>query len=362
MSRAGVIGAIVAKDLKAFSRDRFLLVMTALGLVFYVAVFWVLPDTVDETITLGVAPAAAGALLEGIIDQGDGGVDLVVFGSAGELRTAVESGGAEVVAGMSFPPDFLEAVAAGRETMVTVFVRGDAPEVIQEAIGGMVRELAYLAAGSLPPVTFPESETVVLGPDRAGDQVSMQERMRPLFAFFVLLVETFALATLVASEIQSRTATAIVVSPARISDFLAAKGLFGTGLAFTEALLLMALLGALVSNVPTILVVLLLGSVLVTGFGLLAGSTGKDFVGILFWSMLFMVPLSIPAFGVLFPGSASGLVRILPSWGLVEGILLSTAYGVPLSGLGTEMAALTGWVIVVFAAGWWTLRRRVMSL
>jgi ABC-2 type transport system permease protein len=362
MSRAGVIGAIIAKDLTAFSRDRFLLVITVLGLVFYVAVFWVLPDTVDETITLGVAPAEAGALLEGILDQGDEGVELVVFGSAGELRGAVESADGEVVAGMSFPPDFLEAVAAGRETTVTVFVRGDAPEVIQQAIGGMVRELAYLAGGSLPPVTFPESETVVLGPDRAGDQVSMQERMRPLFAFFVLLVETFALASLVASEIQSRTATAIVVSPARVSDFLAAKGVFGTGLAFTEAVLLMLLVGALASNVPTILVVLLLGALLVTGFGLLAGSSGKDFLGILFWSMLFMIPLAIPAFGVLFPGSASGFVRLLPSWGLVEGILRSTAYGVPLSELGVEMAALAGWVVVAFTAGWLVLRRKVMTL
>jgi ABC-2 type transport system permease protein len=362
MSRAGVIGAIIAKDLTAFSRDRFLLVITVLGLVFYVAVFWVLPDTVDETITLGVAPAEAGALLAGILAEGDEGVELVVFGSAGELATAVESVDGEVVAGMSFPPDFIEAVAAGRETTVRVFVRGDAPEVIQQAIGGMVRELAYLAAGSLPPVTFPESETVVLGPDRAGDQVSMQERMRPLFAFFVLLVETFALASLVASEIQSRTATAIVVSPARVSDFLAAKGVFGTGLAFTEAVLLMLLVGALASNVPTILVVLLLGALLVTGFGLLAGSSGKDFLGILFWSMLFMIPLAIPAFGVLFPGSASGFVRLLPSWGLVEGILRSTAYGVPLSELGVEMAALAGWVVVAFTAGWLVLRRKVMTL
>ncbi len=50
-----------------------------------------------------------------------------------------------------------------------------------------VREIAYLtaAAGEDPEQVVPDQQrTVVLGTDRAGDQVSLRDRMRPLLAFF----------------------------------------------------------------------------------------------------------------------------------------------------------------------------------
>ena len=41
-SRATIVGAIIAKDLKEFTRDRFYLFMSILGLVFYILIFWLL--------------------------------------------------------------------------------------------------------------------------------------------------------------------------------------------------------------------------------------------------------------------------------------------------------------------------------
>ena len=53
----------------------------------------------------------------------------------------------------------------------------------------------------------------MLGDDRVGDQVSLREQLRPLLAFFVLMTETFALATLVASEVQTRRADRVAIYP-----------------------------------------------------------------------------------------------------------------------------------------------------
>ena len=63
-----------------------------------------------------------------------------------------------------------------------------------------------------------------------------------------------------------------------------------------------------------------------TGFGLIAGSAGKDFIETLFYGMAFMIPLMIPAIAVLFPGSAAVWVKILPSYGLVQAVVQSSAY------------------------------------
>ena len=126
--------------------------------------------------------------------------------------------------------------------------------------------------------------------------------MRPLVLVLVLMVETFALASLVAIEVQERTVVAVLATPARVNDFLAAKGIFGTALAFIEVTLLGLLIGAFAVNAPVIIVTLLLGAVLVTGFGLFSGAFGRDFLGTLFIAFFFMIPLMIPAMGALFPG------------------------------------------------------------
>ncbi len=358
--RLGIIGAIIRKDLVVFSRDRFYVMVTVLGLVVYAVVFWLLPSTVNETITLGFHGDGLTRVLVPLVNGQQEGVRIVSYPSTGDLRDAVSGG--QVAAGLDLPAGFLADVRSGGRTSVSVFVDADVPDELETAAAAFVRELASVVAGQQLPVTMPDLQQVVLGPDRAGAQVSLQERMRPLFAFLVLLVEMLALATLVAAEIQQRTVTAVLATPARLSDVLAAKALLGTAMAFTEAVLLLAATRSFGAGWPLLLVSVLLGALLVTGFGLIAGSTGRDFIGIVFWSMIFLVPLGIPAVAILFPGSAATWVRVLPSYGLVQSIVGSTAYGEGLGSAAGDLAVLALWCVVAFGAGLAMLRRKVATL
>lgn len=360
MTRTGILSAIIRKDVRAFFQDRFFLVVTVIGIAFYVVIYSFLPDSVDETIEMGVYAPGLGAFFEQMAGEEGAGLALTSFESPSALRTAIEEG--DEALGLAFPEDFAASVASGAESTITVFVTGAVPPEVRGTVTSMVRELAYLAAGNAPLVTQPSQQEVILGVDRAGDQVSLQETMVPMFAFFVLLVEMMALASLVASEIQERTVTAILATPATLGDFLAAKTIVGTALAFTEVMVLMALLGALATNTLTLMIFLLLGSVLVTGIALFVGSLGKDFISIVFWSMLFLVPLAVPGVAVLFPGTAAPWVTALPSWGLSEAIVQATSYGSPFSELGIPFASLVTWTLVMLAAGTWALRRKVASL
>ena len=363
MAGGSRIGAIVRRDFTAFTRDRFYFFMTILGLVFYVGIYWFLPDTVDETIEVGVHAAGFEALLGGATQREGHGIEVIAFDSADEVEAAVSGEGETTVAiGLSFPDDFVAAVSAGRVTTVTVYVTGNLPPELRATMTGLVREIAFAAAGSDLPVTLLAKEEVILGEDRVGDQVSLQDNMGPLLIFFILMVETFALAGLVASEIQSRTVTAVLITPVRMSEFLTAKSIFGTLMAFSQAVLLALLIGMLGTSPIALLITLLLGALLVTGLGLVAGSSGKDFIGILFWSMLFMIPLMVPAIAALFPGTAAAWVTILPSYGLVEAIVRTTAYGDTLIEILPFLAMLAAWCVVTFAAGLFTLRRKVATL
>lgn len=355
-----VVAAFLRKDVAAFGRDRFLVLITAIGVVLYPLVFWLLPGSVDETLRVGVTPGEYAAPLRAA--QGDGpGLLLLPYDDAAGLEEAVESGRDGLQAGLALPAGFTDAVARGEATSVRLLLDAQVPPQVETVLSGLVAELAHAVAGEPPPVS-PATQAVVLGEDRVGDQVALREQLRPLLAFFVLLVETLALASLVASEVQLRTVTAVLVTPATVSEVIAAKGILGTAAAFVEAVLIMALIGGLATQPALVLLALLLGSALVTGLGLVAGAYGKDFIAVLFLSMTFMIPLMVPAFAALFPGSAGVWVQALPSYPLVATIVEVTTQGAGWGDVAGHLLALLGWCVAAFAAGVLVLRRKVVRL
>ena len=372
--RAAIIRTIVARDLREISRDRLWKVLTPLMLVFYVGLLWLLPGSVEESINVGVyvrAPSVAVAeALGSEAISADAGMRVVPFDSREALETAVVDGiSAEVDGqtydvdiGIAFPDELVSSLAAGDAATVTIYVDAAVPAEVQAAMGAFVREATYAMAGVGLPVTQPEQELIVVGEDRVGVQISPQERMTPLIAVMVLLVESMALAGLVAVEIQTRTAKAVVTSPASVGDLLSAKGQTGTLLAFSQAGLVLLLVGAFGFEPLLLLLALLIGSIMTAGFGMLAGSAGRDFMTTIFISMVFIIPMAVPAVAALFPGAASAWVQVLPTYGFIETIVGVTAYG---QGWGDNVGNLllsALWCVAIFTAGWFILRRRVEAL
>mgnify|MGYP001815379281 FL=1 len=232
--RAAIVRAIVAKDLREFSRDRLWMVLTPLMLVFYVGILWLLPNTVDESIKVGVyARGLTGSFAEAFDSDAvsaDAALEVVPFESPEALEAAVVEGSEveidgqkhTVDIGISFPDELAASLAAGESATVTIYVDASVPAEVQTAMDAFVREATYQMAGVGLPVTQPEQELIIVGEDRVGQQITPQDRMTPLIAVMVLLVESMALAGLVAVEIQSRTAKAVVTSPASVGDLLSA--------------------------------------------------------------------------------------------------------------------------------------------
>ncbi len=443
VSRASIVGSILKKDFLAFTRDRVYLFLTILGLVFFIVIFWLLPDTVDETITLAVSPSvetlveeASDTLLEmgadpetlaeleetGLTGEEQEGLELLQFESAEDLRAVVageleawrteggeltlvdpEAGeeapeGAERLepqVGVVFPEDFIVRTAAaggipgagpdggtptvesdgGTPTVesdggsgigpptVTVYADASIPPELEEGVTGFVREAAYQVAGHELPVVMPDEETIILGTDRAGDQISLREKMRPMLAFFVLMMETFSLASLISTEVMHRTVTAVMVTPAKLGDFLAAKTLYGAILALGQAIILLLAVRAFTpENWALLLGTVLVGAFMFTGIAMVVGSAGKDFMGTLFYAMAMTVPLIIPAVSVLFPGSSAAWVKVLPTYGIIKVLVEVTAYGGTWGDALPYLGVALLWVVALYGVGLLTLKRKVEAL
>ncbi len=402
--------AILRKDIKIYSRNMIYLFLTILSLVFFVAIFWLVPDTVDEEITFAISPPLSIMISEGkeslqahdlpprLLEELDEvesafeeeGVVLVEFENeellieaiSGEMEVYRTDQGLHIIhdpkgdqqppddaakinldIGMSFSSTFFSDAMLGERSTVTVYADAAVPEEVRGAMQGLIREMAFLLAGHDLPVELPDEEMIILGQDRLGDQISMRDRMRPLIAFFIMMMETFTLASLISNEVLQRTVTALVVTPMRIWHFLLAKTIFGTALALGQAAIILILVGAFTAaNWPLLLLIVLLGSLLFTAVAMFIGSAGKDFIGQLMFGMLFLIPLMIPSFAVLFPGSVATWVRVLPSYPIVRLLYDVTIHEAQWADSIASIGHAALWALVLFGAGLFVLKRKVAAL
>ena len=372
-SRFAIIAAIVLKDLREFSRDRLWMILTPISLIFLITLFLILPDTVSETITLGVYPSYLAESFSMLIDREAGefqGLEIIGFADKDQLADAVLWDSGEISIGIALPVDFTESLLSGSGGIVSVYVSESVPQEMRRALASGVREIAYavqaIYSGNNPlstlPVEIPHLQAAILGEDMAGRQVPLRDRIRPILVIMILLIEALALAGLVSVEIEHRTATALLVTPARAGDFLAAKCATGTILAISQSFLFLLVTGGFLFDWLIVSVLLLLGAGMASAVGMLSGTSGRDFMGTLFFGTLFVIPLMIPALSTMFPGRPSVIIRLLPSYGLTEAMSGVLSEGRGLHFAAPHIMTTILWDVLLLGSAFFLLRRRVESL
>lgn len=313
MIRWPIVRALVRKDLTLFFRNLFFALITFVGVAVYIAAYFLMPQAVDETLELGVYSAALPEAVLKLLDAEEVGYQ--VFASDAALRAAILDG--DMPAGLVFPPDLMEQLLAGQKPRVDVYLAAGSPPEVRDVYVVVVKGMALAMSGQ--PLNI-EANEITLGPDMAGQQIAPRDRMRPLLAVFVIVMETIGLATLIADEVQGGTLRALLVTPMDVRDLFVAKGIMGVGMTFVQAVLVMGVTGGLRQSPGLMLVTLLLGAVMATSIGFLMASVSRDMMSSIGWGILAMVILAIPAFGVLFPGTVTAWGKALPSYYLIDTI------------------------------------------
>ena len=346
-----LIRALLKKDIALFTSNRFYLLITIVGLIFYTGIYFILPAQLDEKLSLAmhapVVPPAFAQLTE------NEGTNVEFFSTEESLKEAVLDGDYQVA--IALPADIMDVWAAGDKPLITIYYASTAPPEINAAVVALVKELSYAQTGQS--LNFDTTEEI-LGPDMLGNQIPLRDRMRPLLAIFILLIEVLTLASLIAVEIEQGTARALLVTPMRTSDLFIAKGMLGVGLALGQAVIFMALVGGFSHQPLIILTTLILGSFMVVGIGFLLASLVRDVMAVTGWGMLILILLAIPGFGTVIPGLLSDWAKVIPSYYLTDTVSRVANYGAGWGDIGTNLAILAGFTAVVGWAGMMALRRR----
>ena len=346
-----LVATLVAKDLTLFFRNRYFAYITVAGLIAYVGIYFAVPRSVDETLELGLYAPSLPPILEQL--QEVQGLALERFDSQEALKEAVAGG--EYPAGVVLPDGFLDQLMAGDQVRVDLFFGPGVPDELEGAAAALIQQVAYLQTGQTLSV---EISRQVLGPDLVGQQIPPRDRMLPLIAAFTMLTETLGLASLISEEIVGRTIQALLITPLTVGGLFLAKGLTGVGMAFGQSTLFMIATGSLVRHASLLLVALLLGAVLVTGIGFLIGSLSKDLTSVMAWGIPTLIVLSIPAFGVLFPGTISDWAKAIPSYYLADTIHQVANFGAGWGDVWGNLLILLAFDLLFVAPGVLALRRK----
>jgi ABC-2 type transport system permease protein len=346
---------VLKYDFRRFLRDWLMVGFSVLMLIMYVAVVAFVPDDIAPEWQIAVTEDSA-LLVETVIGSSemDEDADLVIktFATEAEMRKAFEEG-EDYFLGIAMDKDAKEVVAKGGRPKARVYVDESAPPEVQKtarAIGSMIAIAAFY------PSTGPREEPERIGP--AVDETSFQVRMRALMAIMILIMEMLALASLLSREISSGVVHAILTTTVSLPRYFTAKMVFGVLLAFVQAAVLAAAVGALAPAPLIITAQLFLGAVMFTAMGVIAGTRGAHLMEVLMWAMLFMAPALVPAFAVMLPGTPPLIVQALPSYPLVHGVL-SAGQAAPLYPAGVLLAWTAGWAAVSCGFAYAALRWRV---
>ncbi len=345
-----IVGTLVSKDLSLFFRKRAITVLTFVGLIFYLVIYFVMPSSVDENLKIGLYSPFS---LPASIQLNEEGLDITAVDSEASLKEGVIDG--QYIVGISLPDDVIEKLNSGQKPKISLYFTPDVPQEIKDAVEVLISELAYMQTGQTLALDVSEE---ILGPDMLGTQIPPRDRLRPLLAVFIIMMELLGLANLISEEVERRTAHALLVTPTTVTELFVAKSIAGIGLAFVQAVLIMVIIGGMNTQPFVVLVTLLLGAALATGVSFLIAARAKDFMSVMSWSFPVLIILIIPSFTVMFPGVITGWVKIIPSYYLVDTIHRAANYGSGWADVWLNLLILLGFTLVITWAGIFVLRRK----
>ncbi|MCA9924932.1 MAG: ABC transporter permease [Anaerolineales bacterium] len=312
-----MIKTLLMKDFKLYFRNQLFAVITGLSIVLYLAIYFLMPNNVDDTVNVLIYSSAA---IPPVFAQEFAGRDIevqVVSESEAALKTAVLD--KEAVAGIVLPDNALDTLASGDALDIPVYFPPDEPQDVVNAFSTVFlmafNNIAYIMHGE--PLNISVTEEV-LGPNLVGQQVAPRDKMLPLFAVMILMTETLGLANLITEERVGRTLPALLMTRMKLRDLFAGKGIFGVGLAFVQVILITAVTGGLAREPLLIMLTLLLGALLATGIGFLIASAAKDFMSVIGWGMLAFIVLALSSFSAIAPSLVTNWIKLIPSFYVVD--------------------------------------------
>jgi ABC-2 type transport system permease protein len=280
----------------------------------------------------------------GIVDEGGSrvaaamaeveGIELSLLDSEEELTQRVRDH--DLDAGLVLPAGFDEQVQAGGRPPLRFFVAGESLASNRLILAVTTLDAIRAVEGSTPPV---EVDVVALG----DPVLPMSTRLTPLLVLFALLIAgVFVPAFSIVQERESGTLTAVLVTPARGIDVLAAKAVMGMVLAFLMTLVTLWLNDALGGQPVALLLSIGIGTVMLAEIGLLFGSAARDAKTLFTLMKSINILLFAPVIFYIFPDWPQWIAQLFPTYWIIDPIFRVAIQDAILGDIAGQLAIAAG--------------------
>ena len=258
------------------------------------------------------------------------GIDLELLASEEELKAGVEENRYD--AGLVLPAGFDDAVRAGQKPPLEFFISGESLASNRIILSATTIDLVRTVEGRAPVV---DVEVVELGD---GADLDISDRLVPLVVIFALLIAgVFLTGTSLVEEKERKTLSAILVSPVRLSEVLAAKAVLGLVLAVLMSVVTLALNGVLGSHPLALLLSLFVAGLMCVEVGLVYGAGAKDMKSLFALFKGLNIFLFAPVIFYLFPDWPRWVAKILPTYWVIDPVFEVSVNGAGLTDIWFEL-------------------------
>jgi ABC-2 type transport system permease protein len=174
------------------------------------------------------------------------------------------------------------------------------------------------------------------------------EMLLPFFIIIIIILGSYLLpASFIVNEKEKRTLTALLVTPATLTEVLLAFGLVGAVVSLAMGMILL-LLTVGIAQPLLMLLIFALGSILGAEWGLILGLTSKDQASLVAYMKALNLFILAPALFVIFPNWPQWIAKIFPTYYIANPIFRISIYGEGWSQLGWQVLALAGFAVLFF--------------
>ena len=326
------IWKVLRKDLRMGPRSPFFLYALVLPVVLTVLFQFAFGSLFEPKPRLGIVDAGASAITAAM-DAAEG-IELTLLDDAAELRRQVEAN--DLDAGLVLPAGFDAAVRDGSQPPLEFYIGGESYASNRIILTVTALDSIREVEGSAAPI---EVEIVSFG----EEGLPLTLRLVPIIVFYALVLAGVAVpGSSLVEEKEKGTLMAILITPVKVSEALAAKWLLGLILTFVMAMVTLALNGALGTRPFDVMVVVFVASLLTAMLGLLVGVISKDS------TMMFGiikgagVILFAPVLWYLFPSWPQWIAKLFPLYWIIEPIWQVSVMGESLAAVWLELAIALG--------------------
>lgn len=257
------------------------------------------------------------------------------YDSVSEIKQAVESGSVDL--GIVLPQDLDESIMQGSQVKVTAYVWGQS--LAKERIV-LRATFANLARGLAGQEALVEIESATLGGEGS---IPWNDRLLPFIVLMAVFIGgVFLPAISLIDEKQKKTLRALVITPTSIGDVFAAKGIVGIILSLAMGVVILTLNQAFTANPLLLVLVLALGAVMASELGLICGALIKDATTLFAIWKVGGIVLFAPALVYMFPQIPEWVGKIMPTYYLVQPIIVISQQSGGWYDISTNVLILVG--------------------